>query len=104
MTVIPINSKYRIELDQYAWQVSKLGKDKKAPGGMRWAAQAWYPRLDQCCEWLIQHGLSDAELESAEAVIRELKEMQHSLRSAIEKSPIENIALREHKRLSKEAA
>jgi hypothetical protein len=84
MTVIGINAGYRIELDTHSWQISKLTRHKKYPDGY-WQGVAWFPRLSQCCEWLIEQGLRESEVEGAAEVVRVLSELVADLMAAVER-------------------
>ena len=98
MTIIPVNEKYRIELDSHSWQVSELRKRKKAENGFCWQGVAWFPRLSQCCEWLVARGLRESEVEGALQVENALNGIEQRLATAITASGLSDIALAEKRR------
>lgn len=86
MTTIPINEKYRIALDSHSWSIESPRKDKKA-GGTRWAGVAWFPKLSQCYEWLLEQGLRESDIEGAAQVENVMRGLMQDLRECIEASP-----------------
>jgi hypothetical protein len=99
MTVIPINDRYRIELDTHSWQISKLKRHKKYPDGY-WQGVVWFPRLSQCYEWLTEQGLRESDVQGAAEVVRVLSGLVASLEASIQRSDMENSWLAEQKRVA----
>ena len=93
MTMIPVNDRYRIELDSHSWQISKL------KGKSGWRGVAWFPALTQAFYWLAERGLREAGLQGAEDVVHALCTLQHALEEAINRASFEDTALRKMTRV-----
>jgi hypothetical protein len=85
--IIPINSKYRIELDSFSWQLSKWKPRKSHKYGGRYEGIAWYPTLQQAGESLTRHLVGEDDLEGVDEVIRALHASSALIAAAIKEGP-----------------
>ena len=67
--IISINDVYRIELDQYSWQVSRWKTRKNHPSGGNWEGISWHRTLQQAGESLVERFVSQDDLEGVQEII-----------------------------------
>ncbi len=87
--IIPIDETYRIEHDQFSWQVSKWKKRKNHPEGGRFEGVSWHRTLQQAGEKLVQTHLYEAErLEGIQEIIDALHASSRLIANAIKEGPL----------------
>jgi len=70
--VIPVNKKYRIELDNNSWQVSFWHPRKKHSNEGAWEGLSWHRTLQKAGESLVQRLVVNEDLEGIDEVINAL--------------------------------
>ncbi len=86
---IPINEKYRIELDHAAWQVSKWKPRKRHPESGAFEGITWHRTLQQAGEYLIHRLLYEEEgLEGTQEIIDALHASSRLIAIAIKEGPL----------------
>ena len=103
MTIIPINDKYRIELDKLAWQVSKWHKLKnleRYPEGGTWKGESWHNSLESALRAVQRLELAESDLEGVQEVIKAIRRSECSLRFAVAASEYEDNWADEHRRIA----
>ncbi len=87
--IIPIDEKYRIELDHASWQISKWKNRRKHPDGGRFEGDSWHRTLQQAGEKLVLAHLYEADrLEGIQEVIDALHASSRLIANAIKEGPI----------------
>ena len=88
MTVIPVNDRFRVELDNYSWAVCQWKKRKSHPEGGQFEPIAWFPKLTQACQWLVRRELAESNAIGADAVIKAITRSTTRLEAAIKEAGI----------------
>lgn len=88
--IIPLNTKYRIELDTYAWQISQWKNRKSRPDGGSWEGLSWHKTLQQAGDALQQRLVAQDDLEGVQSIIDALRASSHLIASAIVSSGLPN--------------
>ena len=84
--IIPINDDYRIELDQYSWQISKWRRLKKLPEGGKWEGISWHKTLQQACESLLGRFVTKEDLVGVQAIFDALRDSSQLIAQSIRES------------------
>ena len=87
-TVIPVNDTYRIELDQYGWQISRWRTKSNEEAGGRFEGYRWYRTLSDACVGLAQFVIHDQECHGSHEIKNALADFTHTITAAIEKAGI----------------
>ena len=99
--IIPINKKYRIQLDTRSWSVCCWKPKNKHPDGGIWEGISWHKTLQQAGESLVTRMVSESELEGIDEIINALSASSRLIANAIIESGIHDSWL-EAKQRSKE--
>jgi hypothetical protein len=83
--IIPINARYRIELDTCSWAVSEPRTRK---GETVWEQRHWFRSLKQAGEWLVQRLIAEHELAGVDEIIAALHASSRLIANAIVESGI----------------
>ena len=86
--IIPINKKYRIQLDNNSWMVCYWKPRNKHPDGGTWAGSSWHRTLQQAGESLVKRLVSESELEGVDEIINALSTSTLLITNAIIESGI----------------
>lgn len=86
--IIPINDKYRIQLDPCSWVVCywkpKIGHTE----GGTWEPKTWHKTLHQAGDELVRHMVCEVELEGIDEVLSALADASRLVANAIMDSGI----------------
>lgn len=85
--IIPINDKYRIELDLFNWAVAKR-RPRVDPAKKQWEQVSWHKTLQQAGEWLARRLVAEDDLEGIDEVIHATRFAALLIADAIAESPI----------------
>lgn len=85
--IIPVNDEYRIEMDQYSWQVSKWRTRNKHPDGGNWEGVTWHKTLKQAGVSLVQRSIAQDDLEGVQQIVDALHASSCLIARAILQSP-----------------
>ncbi|MCU7870737.1 MAG: hypothetical protein KZQ98_19780 [Candidatus Thiodiazotropha sp. (ex Lucinoma borealis)] len=94
--IIPVNSEYRIELDQYSWKVSKWKTRKKHPVGGNWEGISWHKTLQQAGESVLKRLLYEDDLSGTQEIIEALHASSKVIARAIMQAHNRDSWLDEH--------
>jgi hypothetical protein len=86
--IIPINDKYRIELDKYCWAVCYWKPRSSHPEGGTWEGKSWHRTLQQAGEHLVKLSVCEDELEGIDQILNALSDASRLIASAIQESGI----------------
>ena len=89
-SIIPLNSKYRIELDTYSWQLSQWKKRQSHPDGGRWEGISWHRTLQQAGEAGQKRLIEQDDLEGVQSIINALHASSRLIAEAIVASGLPN--------------
>ncbi len=81
--IIPVNEKFRIELDVFAWQVSRWKTRKGHAAGGNWEGISWHRTLQQAGESLAKRLVARQDLEGLNEVISALSAASRLIPAAI---------------------
>ena len=86
--IIPINDKYRIQLDTYSWMVCYWKPRSSHPKGGTWEAKTWHKTLHQAGEQLVWHMVCEDEIEGIDEILSALADASRLVANAIMDSGI----------------
>lgn len=95
--IIPVNDHYRINLDQYSWQVSKWKRLNKHPEDGKWEGVTWHKTLQQAGECLVQRFVAQEDLEGVQEIIEALHASSQLVARSIRESAYHDSWLDEKK-------
>jgi hypothetical protein len=99
MTTIPVNDKWRIELDEYSWAVAHHAP-RKNKSRKQWQQVSWHMTLEQAAQSLAERLLSDAEAHALGEVLSAQREGFALMAGAIQMSGISNSWLDQKNRIA----
>ena len=86
--IIPINKKYRIQLDTASWMVCRWKPRNKHSNGGTWEGITWHRTLQQAGESLVKCLVSESELEGVDEILNALSTSPLLVTNAIIESGI----------------
>lgn len=86
--IIPINNKYRIELDTNSCHVSYWMPRNSHPNNGTWECKSWHKTLQKAGESLVQRLVSEEDLEGLDEIINAIASSSRLIATAISESGI----------------
>ena len=85
--IIPVNDKYRVELDVASWQVSRWRNKTRHPEGGLYEGITWHRTLQQAGESLVRRLVAEQDLEGVQEVVEAIADASRLVAAAIERCP-----------------
>ena len=86
--IIPINEKYRIQLDSNSWTVCYWKPRKQHSNDGNWEGLTWHRTLQQAGESLVRRLVSESDLEGIDEIMNALSASSLLIANAILESRI----------------
>ena len=86
-SILPINEKWRIELDEYSWAIAKHSP-RKDKNRKQWEQVAWFKTPLQAAESVRERLLSDSEVNGVDEFLSSLSESTRLITDAIKSSEL----------------